>query len=111
MTPDTDRDARGDVFLSVFLTWMLTAFGFAASVVALYLIAFSGWGEPGSGPQIVSALMVAHLIVGLGAIAAGVVASLALRERARLIAWIVLGAVALSAAGFLVGAWIAVGSG
>jgi len=106
VTTKTERGSRSDVFLSVYLTWMLTAFGFGASIVALWLIAFSGWGERGSSPQIVSALTVAHLIVGVGAIAAGIVLSLALREHARLIALIVLCTVGLSAAGSIVGAWM-----
>ena len=106
MTTKTERGSRSDVFLSVFLTWMLTAFGFGASIGALWLIAFSGWSEPGSSPQIVSTLTDAHLIVGVGAIAAGIVLSLALREHARLIALIVLCTVGLSAAGSVVGAWM-----
>lgn len=110
MTAELGREARGEIFLSVFLAWMLTAFAFGISVVALLLIALGAWGRGGADPGIVSALAVTQLIVGLGAAAVGIVVSLARRAHARAVARIVLGVVVLSAAA-TIGAACIVGMG
>ncbi|MFJ4254257.1 hypothetical protein [Microbacterium sp. NPDC090003] len=106
MTSEAERDARGDAFLSVFLSWMLTVFTLGISVVALLLITVNDWGRAGADPGVVSALTLTYLVVGIVTATAGIALSLAHKDRASIIARVVLGVVVLSAVATIVAAWV-----